>query len=76
MLILFLPAVYTQLADITFLLFKPLDYLVKGIFLAAMLLVCSSSSVPPLDGNEAGDLRLDISEFSSCVIVYLACIHL
>ncbi|GMH34168.1 hypothetical protein BSKO_02002 [Bryopsis sp. KO-2023] len=38
-------AVYSQLADVTFLLFKPLDFLVKGLFLGAVLLACSDKTV-------------------------------
>ena len=35
--------VYQQLADITFLLFKPFDFILRGIFIAAALLVCQDS---------------------------------
>jgi len=37
------PNVYQQLADITFLLFKPFDFILKGVFIAAGLLVCWGS---------------------------------
>lgn len=41
-------AVYQQLADITFLVFKPFDFVLKGVFVAAAFLACweSTESIP------------------------------
>jgi len=46
------PNVYQQLADITFLLFKPFDFILKGIFIAAGLLVCWDSVNDPTSNSD------------------------
>ncbi|CAD7697200.1 unnamed protein product [Ostreobium quekettii] len=46
------PGVYSRLADATFLLFKPLDFLLKGLFLAATLVLCrEAAEAAVLDGH-------------------------
>lgn len=44
---------YQQLADITFLIFKPFDFILKGVFIAAGLLVCWGNINDPQSNSES-----------------------
>lgn len=64
--------VYQQVADITFLVFKPFDFVLKGIFIAAGLMACNDSieeSRNPGDSKNPGLIRSLWRSFMTSLIM-------
>jgi len=64
--------VYQQVADITFLVFKPFDFVLKGIFIAAGLMTCHDSiqeSKDPGDSKKPGLIRSLWRSFMTSLIM-------